>query len=159
MELTLLRISGDTDSPHLGVIVHNNVPRWTTLELPWRQNLRNISCIPPGRHRCKRVISLKAGLTWEIEVSGRDGILFHVANTQDDLRGCIGVGFRFKLFEGLPGIGESKDGFEDFRQTLKDYTEFCLNVRGIHETIIHDYADGSHSLLDEGSVDVHINRS
>lgn len=64
-----------------------------TIELPWRGNERNESCIPPGVYRYQRHQSPRHGETlWLRDVPGRSEILVHVANSPADLDGCIGVG-------------------------------------------------------------------
>ncbi|WP_240768664.1 DUF5675 family protein [Olivibacter sp. XZL3] len=62
-----------------------------TIELPWRNNVRNISCIPEGSYPLAKRYSKKFG--WHIavkEVPERSAILFHPANdAKKELRGCI----------------------------------------------------------------------
>lgn len=62
-----------------------------TIELPWRGNARNISCIPEGRYRLTLRWSSRWGWHFLIpSVPDRDGILFHPANdAEKELRGCI----------------------------------------------------------------------
>ena len=63
----------------------------SSLELPWRNNLPRISCIPEGRYLLAKRYSRKFG--WHICVKGvmnRAYILFHPANDAlRDLKGCI----------------------------------------------------------------------
>ncbi len=54
--LTLKRVSV-TEHGVFGVILINNIPLVLTLELPWRDNQRNISCIPAGSYTCRQRIS------------------------------------------------------------------------------------------------------
>ena len=62
-----------------------------TIELPWLQNQRNVSCVPEGSYSLKKRYTESRG--WHIlveEVPGRSLILFHVGNDAlTDLRGCI----------------------------------------------------------------------
>ncbi len=62
-----------------------------TIELPWRDNRRNVSCIPEGRYRLGLYPSRKFGLNLLVQdVPGRSGILIHPANNAAaELRGCI----------------------------------------------------------------------
>jgi len=81
-----------------------------TLELPWKDNQRNISCIPPGRYRIVRRRSAKYGLHLHIlNVPGRDWILIHEANYFHQLRGCIAVGREIREIngDGIPDITDS----------------------------------------------------
>ena len=67
---------------------------WKSLELPWIQNLRNISSIPAGIYQVKWTFSFKfRKYTYEVmNVSGRSGIRIHSANYYFDLKGCIALG-------------------------------------------------------------------
>jgi hypothetical protein len=53
----------------------------STIELPWRQNQRMVSCIPEGRYELVKRYTDKRG--WHLlvkNVPNRSGILFHPAN-------------------------------------------------------------------------------
>ena len=68
-----------------------------TLENPWQDNQRNISCIPEGvypvRLRLPRESATRDYLHLLVqEVPNRDWILFHRGNTAKDTSGCILVG-------------------------------------------------------------------
>lgn len=80
----------------LGVlIIDNKHSPIYTLEPPWRDNERDISCIPQGKYRLAPYNSAKYPDVWEVkDVPGRTAILFHIGNYLKDTRGCI-----------LPGMG------------------------------------------------------
>src|SRR3546814_4982048 len=61
------------------------------IELPWRNNRRNTSCIPEGRYRLGLFPSARLGMRICVEgVPKRSGILIHAANDAvTELRGCI----------------------------------------------------------------------
>ena len=68
-----------------------------TLENPWVDNQRNISCIPEGvypvRLRLPRESASRDYLHLLVQaVPNRDWILFHRGNTAKDTSGCILVG-------------------------------------------------------------------
>jgi hypothetical protein len=72
-----------------------------TLEPPWYDNRRNVSCIPAGKYRCSRLESPSKGSRYQVlNVPGRDAILFHTGNWAGDERaglksdseGCIMLG-------------------------------------------------------------------
>jgi hypothetical protein len=71
-----------------------------TLELPWKDNQSNISCIPAGSYICKYTKSNRmtkhAGhdvFTYEVlNVPSREGIRIHSANFFSQLLGCIALG-------------------------------------------------------------------
>ena len=62
-----------------------------SIELPYRQNQHNISCIPEGRYPLRKRFSEKLGWHFEVaDVPGRDMILIHPANDALlELKGCI----------------------------------------------------------------------
>lgn len=68
-----------------------------TLELPWKDNQRRISCIPEGTYRVTSHVSKKFGKCfWVREVQGRSGILIHAGNYHWHTLGCILVGLDHK---------------------------------------------------------------
>ena len=73
-----------------------------TGELPWHDNMANISCILPGEYMCIPHESQHLGkVYWLQNVPGRTYIYIHAANWmgdiskgwKSDLLGCIAVGF------------------------------------------------------------------
>jgi len=62
-----------------------------TIELPWRENKKRISCIPEGKYKIRKRYSAK--FKWHLEVmnvKNRDLILVHPANDAlKELNGCI----------------------------------------------------------------------
>jgi hypothetical protein len=71
-----------------------------TLELPYKGNQHNISCIPEGAYDVVKITSTKEGNCFQIlNVPGREGILIHKGNyatgSQVDTEGCILVGMSF----------------------------------------------------------------
>jgi hypothetical protein len=64
-----------------------------TLELPWRENEDNISCIPAGTYKMTVWDSPAHGRCFKIhDVPDRDDILVHVGNLLVDTIGCVLVG-------------------------------------------------------------------
>ena len=62
-----------------------------SIELPWKNNQRGISCIPEGRYQLTKNLSEHLGRTLLInKVPNRDECLVHAANNaQLELKGCI----------------------------------------------------------------------
>ena len=89
MELLLTRTyaAGGTN----GNIVHNGRHIVYTIELPWKDNHAEVSCIPEGRYELKKRFSPKfAWHLWVMNVPGRELILIHPANNaMEELKGCI----------------------------------------------------------------------
>lgn len=94
-----------------------------TLELSWKENKRNISCIPRGEYKVILRFSEKYGEHFLInEVEGRDFILIHAANYHTQLRGCIAVGKRYADINGDNelDVTSSRDTMESLLSILPD---------------------------------------
>lgn len=74
-----------------GVLAWNGTLVCYTIELPWFENQRRISCIPEGEYVLQKRFSPK--FKWHLHlqnVPGRDFILIHPANdAKKELLGCI----------------------------------------------------------------------
>ena len=86
-----------TDNSTIGELFLNGEKMCDTLELPYRDNQRSISCIPTGEYKVRlrypRESATRDYLHLLVEeVPNRDYILFHRGNTAKDSRGCILVG-------------------------------------------------------------------
>ncbi len=105
---------------------NNDRFRLDTLENPWLDNKRYISCIPKGTHTCKRVDSPRYGNTFEIiDVLGRTHILFHWGNWERNTLGCILVGCDNN---GKDMIMRSREAFGRFMEHTEDVGEFKLCI-------------------------------
>ena len=127
-DLILLRIGTD-DIETQGVLRIGQRAFAITLELPWKDNAPNESCIPPGTYTCQRVTSPKFGETFEItDVPHRSHILFHKGNAIPDTKGCILVG---EYFDAL-AIRQSGAAFEEFMLYFADKDSFILTVLDVN---------------------------
>lgn len=79
-----------TDGTHGTILVDGN-PVCETIELPWLNNQRRVSCIPEGSYVLRKRFTQKFKWHLALEaVKGRSGILIHPANdAQKELLGCI----------------------------------------------------------------------
>ena len=93
-----------------------------TLELPWRDNQRGISCIPEGTYKCELAPSPSRGYSvyWLQNVPGRQDVQIHIGNFPKDIRGCILVGEE----RGVDQVVHSKRAFDAFMARMggKDFT-------------------------------------
>ena len=90
--LVLLRFHSDLICTR-GVLKYGREVICHTLELPWRSNDKNVSCIPEGNYSAIKASSPRFGpCVYVRDVPARSGILFHVGNYVSDTRGCILVG-------------------------------------------------------------------
>lgn len=89
MELELLRTY--LPSGTNGEILYKGQHVVHTIELPWKDNHRGVSCIPEGRYALKKRYNTRFGWHLLVEnVPARDGILIHPANdAARELHGCI----------------------------------------------------------------------
>ena len=74
-----------------GALLFNGAAICSTIELPWKNNLPRISCIPEGKYKLMKRYS--PHFKWHLEVKdvpGRQLILIHPANDAvTELKGCI----------------------------------------------------------------------
>lgn len=72
-----------------------------SLELPWKNNERQISCIPEGDYWCDPRATPERGNHFIIQGTlPRELILIHTLNTFRQTKGCIGVGMDFADIDG-----------------------------------------------------------
>lgn len=113
-------------------------PFAVTLERQWLNNQRSISCIPAGNYMCLRCNtapeynfqnSPKFGDTFVVtDVDGREFILFHTGNLDEDTHGCILVGEQYGSLHEDTAILSSRQGFGELMSLLKDKNEFELVI-------------------------------
>ncbi len=126
MRMDLVRIAEEKGQTY-GVLLFDGRPRFLTIEPPWKDNQRNVSCIPEGEYEVKGVVSPRFGPTLEVmDVPGRDGILFHAGNVAADTRGCILIGERFGK---LGMIENSAKAFMMFLSETREIGDIVLGVR------------------------------
>mgnify|MGYP003625496884 CR=1 FL=1 len=85
------------DVSTMGKLFLNGEEFCDTLELPWKQNQRNISCIPAGEYDARLRLPRESATREYIhllikDVPNRSYILVHIGNTTSDTQGCILVG-------------------------------------------------------------------
>jgi len=120
--------------------VFGRLGRFTTVEEEWQDNIPNISCIPTGIYYCERSIFHRGGYpTFEImDVPGRSLIKFHYAMTEEDLRGCVGLGMHLGVFKvkdedtGRPthklSAISTRKAFGAWMESMMGVTTFRLHV-------------------------------
>jgi hypothetical protein len=89
MELHLIRTYHPLGTN--GQLLLNGVRVCFTIELPWKNNQRRISCIPEGRYTLRKRYTTRFGWHLLVEnVQHRDWILIHAANDAiKEIKGCI----------------------------------------------------------------------
>jgi hypothetical protein len=86
-----------TENSTIGELFINGERFCDTLENPWLNNQRNISCIPEGQYKVRLRLPRESATRDYLhllvqDVPNRDYILFHIGNTAKDTSGCILVG-------------------------------------------------------------------
>lgn len=114
----------------LEISTDNNVFFMYTLELPWVNNLPNISCIPTGKYRGMWEISprFKRFMYGLKNVPGRAGVRIHSANLASQLNGCIALGLKLGQIEGKKAILLSSTAVRQFEK-LMNKQEFELEIK------------------------------
>jgi len=86
-----------SDESTIGELFVNGERFCDTLELPYRDNQRSVSCIPTGEYKVRMRYPRESATRDYLhllvkDVKDRSFILFHKGNTAKDTRGCILVG-------------------------------------------------------------------
>lgn len=115
----------DNNFSTVGTLIYNKNLTYSTLELPWRNNEKNISCIPPGEYKTIKQWHSNLGPVIKLlNVPGREDILIHRGNHTSDTIGCILVGTSFckdRLKNTTKAITEIFHFWPKDGETLKIY--------------------------------------
>ena len=108
-----------------------------TLELPWRENQKQISCIPAGEYDVEIRLSNKYGrVYWVRHVPNRTYILIHSGNYAGDkskgfkshVMGCILLGKSSGYLGGQVAVLNSRITVRAFTERM-DYEPFKLRIQ------------------------------
>ena len=100
-----------------------------SLELPWKENQRRISCIPDGIYICVKHTSPTFGeCIWIQDVPDRSEILIHAGNYTTDTLGCVLVGLDFADLnkDGVHDVIHSKQAMKILLNSVPD--KFTLSI-------------------------------
>jgi hypothetical protein len=116
MRIEILRTYRPTSTTGEGQVIdeekNESIFDFKTLELPWKDNERKVSCIPEDEYLVLKMPPTKKRkyqYFWVQNVPGRDSILWHPGNYTRQILGCI-----------LPGEEHTdidKDGIIDITNT------------------------------------------
>ena len=107
MKTALLRRNESTDQGTAGTLVFGS-ESCRTMELPWRDNIRQLSCIPTGSYELVWARSPKFGMCYHfVHVYMRANVLIHSANFagasdkgfDTQLQGCIAPATRIGMMQ------------------------------------------------------------
>lgn len=109
-----------------------------TIERPWLNNQKGVSCIPEGEYDLNRYDSaghpdcfsltchdLGVGLTRDYH---RNYILIHVGNFVDDIEGCIAPGLT--LHPSTWGVASSRDAMEKLKILIHNNNIKKIKITG-----------------------------
>jgi hypothetical protein len=103
-----------------------------TLELAWKNNQKQISCVPIGDYKVKKRWSKKFGNHFHIlDVPNRSYILIHCANFYTQLRGCVAVGDDLSYINGdneIDVVNSTKTLKELLKMMPNDFNLKIVNV-------------------------------
>ena len=119
-----------TEESTIGELFLNGERMCDTLELPYKDNQRNISCIPAGEYKVRLRLPRESATRDYIhlliqDVSDRDYILFHRGNSAKDTRGCV-----------LVGIGSEQDVVHNSVLAMDLLIKEILNLGGTNINLI-----------------------
>lgn len=102
------------------------VMQCASLELPWLDNEKNISCIPSGIYAVEKVDSPKFGQgTFHIKnVPNRSSILIHPGNFTRQIKGCVLLGDKFTDLDkdGITDVVNSKATVDKVKKLADSFT-------------------------------------
>jgi len=105
-----------------------------SLELPWKGNLKQVSCIPKGKYPLRKISSPSHGYCFEvIGVANRTNIQIHSANFFSDLLGCIAPGMDYADInkDGVFDVTSSKMAMDKLLDLLPEST--TIEIYGLYE--------------------------
>ena len=119
-----------TENSTIGELFINGERFCDTLENPWLNNQRNISCIPAGQYKVRLRLPRESATRDYLhllvqDVPNRDYILFHIGNTAKDTSGCI-----------LVGQGSEQDVVYNSRLAMDLVIKEILNLGGENINLI-----------------------
>lgn len=132
----LLRTS-TSDMGTEGVLITNGF-MCKMIELPWRENQHNISCIPSGEYLVKIRKSPKYGkIYWVTNVPNRSFVLIHTGNYagdeskryRSDSWGCLLIGQKFGWLNKQRVVLNSRITLRRFMNHM-NYESFKLHIIG-----------------------------
>lgn len=135
MRIEITRLQEQQEKQTLGVlyvVVDNKIVfECATLELPWKENQRRISCIPQGTYKARlRKASESPSRNYDHvhinPVPNRSFILIHSGNFHWHIEGCVLVGSEHRDInrDGLLDVPNSKLTMDRLMMELKRHVTF-----------------------------------
>jgi len=134
----LLSRARSTDQGTPGMLSRPDGSRlaWT-MELPWKENARQVSSIPAGEYVCRARVSPHFGKVYEVTgVPGRSNVLIHTGNFggdrakgyRSDVLGCVVLGLHHGALRGQLAVFVSRPAVSALMKEMQG-EPFSLEVR------------------------------
>jgi len=106
----------------------NSANKFYLLELPWKNNEKNISCIPKGIYIVERDFYHKGGYeAFEYrDVIDRSEIKIHIGNYTKDILGCQAIGTHYSVTEKM--VYRSRIAHLRFMQYMQAINKFIVEI-------------------------------
>ena len=118
-----------TDKSIIGKLYFDGEFYGHTLELPWKDNEKRVSCIPKGVYEVKKRHTEESKYKYEhlhiLDVENRELILMHVGNYPKNSKGCILLGNT----RALNFVGESRKAFYKLMYDLGSFEKIELIIK------------------------------
>lgn len=117
---------------------HNTIAIFSTLELPWRDNLQQKSCIPVGKYQLVKRWSVRYSNHFHVtDVIGRSMILIHNGNFFNHTLGCILIGFYHKNMnnDGYLDVVHSKSAMSSLNALITQ-TFTYLEISDVRDIVV-----------------------
>ena len=118
-----------SDKAVIGKLYLNSEFYGHTLELPWKDNQKRVSCIPKGVYEVKKRHTQKSKYKYEhlhiLDVPNRGYILMHIGNYPKNSKGCILLGNT----RSLNFVGESRKAFYNLMYDLGSFGKIELIIK------------------------------
>lgn len=105
-----------------------------TIELEWKNNEANVSCVPVGFYNIVFEHSARFGEhLWELKgVPGRSEVKIHVANYYTQIQGCIAVGDMHVHINSdpYPDVRRSRYTLDRLHSLMLDQTTSTIQIIG-----------------------------
>lgn len=139
--MLILRMNGTDEGTPGWAMVNGILLR--SLELPWRDNKRNLSRIPAGEYEIQYVKTSRpySGRYWSYwlkDVPGRSGVLIHSGNWAGDTLkglkahswGCILLGLKMGVLGDQKALVSSRPAINKFHEAMEHGKPGKLTIIG-----------------------------
>jgi len=119
-----------TDQSTIGTLYLNGERVCDTLENPWKDNIRNISCIPEGKYDVRLRYPRESGTRDYLHllikgVQDRSYVLVHIGNFVHQTKGCV-----------LVGLSSSQDVVNNSKLAMDLLMKEIINLGGTNINLI-----------------------